>query len=169
MEKVKKIYLSLGSNLRDKKANIKKTIEEISLLKDTNIKTKASLYQTTPLGIKKQSLFINTVIEVITKKSPFLLLKNLITIEKKLGKTGGIKWGPRIIDIDILLYDNLVIQTRELIIPHPLLQERLFVLIPLNEIAGNILHPVFKKSIKQLLKECKKEKWSEGNILLLTE
>lgn len=145
------VYLGLGSNLGKKRQNIRKAINQISYISE--IQKISSLYETKPEGIENQPFFINSVIKIKTSLSPFLLLDNLISIEEKLGRIKTVKWGPRIIDIDILLYENLVLQDEKLIIPHPLLYKRIFVLLPLNEIAADVIHPVIKKTIKVLLED----------------
>ena len=111
------------------------------------------MIETEPWGIKDQPKFINMAIEVDTDLEPGGLLVLLKDIESDIGRTPGLHWGPRIIDLDILLYDDLVIKTPELEIPHPGIADRYFVLRPLAEIAPEIIHPVLNKSIKSLLSE----------------
>ena len=116
------------------------------------ITKKSSLYETEPVGKKDQPWFFNMVIEGETNLSPEDLLRTCQAIEKKLGRVEGEKWGPRPIDIDILLYGDLVLNLPHLTIPHSRLHLRNFVLQPLSEIAPNIIHPISKKLIKELLK-----------------
>lgn len=146
-------YLSIGSNIGDREKNCE---EVITLLIKKNIKVikRSSLYETEPWGVKEQPKFINMAVEVETHLGPEELLRNLKEIEKDLGRGESIRWGPRVIDLDILFYDNLIINTPELTIPHPAIIERGFVLKPLSEIAPDKEHPIFKKSIKNLLSEC---------------
>jgi len=158
-----KIYLSLGSNIGDRLSNLKKAcqlLEEKGIL----ILRKSSFYLTQPWGIKNQPEFINQVIEAETSLPPEELLTLLKEIEGVLGRKKGKRWGPRIIDIDILFYGDEIIRKPDLIIPHPLLQERAFVLIPLCEISPSLMHPILKKKIVELVREVKKEgvrKWEE--------
>ncbi|MCE5194260.1 MAG: 2-amino-4-hydroxy-6-hydroxymethyldihydropteridine diphosphokinase [Nitrospiraceae bacterium] len=144
------VYLCIGSNIGSRKENCEKVI---NLIEESgiSIKKQSQMYETEPWGFKDQPKFINMALETETNKTPDELLNILKQIEKKMGRTDEIKWGPRIIDIDILLYDDLVKNTELLEIPHPLMHERDFVLKPLCEIAPHITHPVFKKTIKDLL------------------
>jgi 2-amino-4-hydroxy-6-hydroxymethyldihydropteridine diphosphokinase len=146
------VYLSLGSNLGNHEENI---LYAGKILEETGFKIKktSSLYKTSPWGNTDQPYFLNLVLEGETKLSPQRLLKKIETIEKTLGRKKGEKWGPRKIDIDILFYDNKIIKTSNLKIPHPELHKRNFVLIPLKEIAPNLIHPLLKQSVQQMLKE----------------
>lgn len=128
------VFLGLGSNLGNKKNNIANAIKEIALLTNTTVIQKSKLYNTKPEGHLDQPDFINAAIEIETKLSPQKLLAELQQIEIKLGREKTFKGGPRIIDIDILTYDNLEISTPELTIPHPEMNKRNFVLKPLSEI-----------------------------------
>jgi len=145
-------YLSIGSNLGNREENCEKAI---SFLEQNGIKVtkRSSLYETEPWGVKNQPKFINMAVEVETYLEPQELLKTIKKIEAELGRRSNIRWGPRVIDLDILFYDNLIINTPELTIPHPAIIEREFVLKPLSEIAPDKTHPVIKKSIKELLSE----------------
>jgi 2-amino-4-hydroxy-6-hydroxymethyldihydropteridine diphosphokinase len=145
-------YIGIGSNIGNREENCKKAIE---LLTEKGIKVSkcSSMIETKPWGIEDQPKFINMAIEVETALPPEELLKNLKTIEEHLGRHDNIRWGPRIIDLDILFYDNLIIKTKELEIPHPAIKDREFVLKPLSEIAPDKIHPVLNKSIKSLLIE----------------
>ena len=145
------IILSVGSNLGDRKKNID---DAISLLSNTcNILKCSEIFETEPFGNKDQSWFLNLVLIVNTRLSPGNLLFVCKTIENKLGRTDAPRWSERIIDIDILMYNDLILNTPQLIIPHKYLHLRNFVLIPLNDIAPNITHPILKKTISQLLIE----------------
>ncbi len=146
------VYLSLGSNIGDRKKNILKALE---LLKQKNISIikSSSFYETEPFGFKQQRWFYNIVVECRTNLSPFSLLNETQKIEKKIGKKKMSRWGPRKIDIDIIFYEDFVINTKKLIIPHPMMHLRNFVLVPMNEINPDFVHPIFKKQINQLLKE----------------
>jgi len=145
-------FIGLGSNVGDREENIKKAI---SLLKNNiNIKVKkvSSLYETEPVGYVDQGEFLNAAIEIETDLTPHELLKITKGIEEKLKRDRKIKWGPRTIDLDILLFGDLRIDEPHLNVPHPEIKNRAFVLIPLAEIAGQIIHPD-GKTIDDLLRE----------------
>jgi len=160
-----KVYIGIGSNLGKREENIQRAIGLIKKIENVKIKKSSSLYETEPVGNKKQPWFINCVLEVETKLSVPELLKNLLKIEKKLGrkrpvlrsttKDERVKWSPRIIDLDILFYGEEIIEEKNLSIPHPRLNERKFVLVPLNEINPQIYHPQLKKTVHQLLNDLK--------------
>ena len=128
------VFLALGSNLGNRLKNIENSISEIS--KQCKISAKSSIYETEPWGVANQPNFLNAVIKVETKLEPKALLDFLLNIEAKLGRNRAIeqRWGPRIIDLDILIYDKREIQTEQLTIPHPRMLERAFVLIPLYNV-----------------------------------
>ncbi len=145
-------YIGIGSNLGDREQNC---LEAIRLLSGGGmaIRKQSSMYETEPWGVKDQPRFINMAIEIETDKTPIDLLHLLNDIEKKLGRTETVKWGPRTIDLDILFYDDLVIKGSGLEVPHPRMHEREFVLKPLAEIAPDKLHPLLKKKVRELLSE----------------
>lgn len=144
------VYLGLGSNLGDRKVNLERVLEEIG--KVVKIIRQSSVYETIPRGYKDQGKFLNMAIEIDTGLSPDDLLVALQKIETGMGRErkNVIKWGPRIIDIDILLYNDEIIETETLRVPHPLMHERDFVLIPMLDIAPSKIHPKLKKDIKTL-------------------
>lgn len=146
------IFLSLGSNIGNRKENLKKAIQ---FLKKNNIKIKkiSSIYETEPIGYKNQPFFYNLCLVGKTDLKPEKLLKTLKKIEKEIGRKNGIKWGPRIIDIDILFYNNIIFKKRNLKIPHPEILKRKFVLVPLYELNKNYIHPEEKTTIKDLFKK----------------
>jgi len=150
-----KIYIGFGSNLGNKKNNIKSAIgllkEKCKILKASN------LYRTEPLYLKNQDWFLNAAAECLTDLEPEDLLDFLKSVEKKIGRVKTIKHGPRIIDLDILFYGDKIINEKDFIVPHPKLHERLFVLVPLNELCSEFIHPVFKKSVKELISGIKTE------------
>jgi len=148
-------YLILGSNVGDKLANLSKAISLIEL-KSGSIIQQSKIYQTAAWGNENQSDFYNQCIKINTSLKPIELIDNLLLIEKIIGRTRGEqKWQERIIDIDILFYNNQIINEPNLKIPHPYLQDRKFVLIPLAEIAAELTHPIFNKSVRDLLTDCK--------------
>lgn len=130
-------YLGLGSNLGNRRENLKKAI---SLLKEEGVKIlkKSKVMQTAPVGYKDQPDFLNQVIKVETELAPFQLLKTVKMIEKKMGRKKTFRWGPRVIDIDILLYNGVKINTKMLTIPHREIKNRDFLLILLKEVGGKI-------------------------------
>jgi 2-amino-4-hydroxy-6-hydroxymethyldihydropteridine diphosphokinase len=159
-------YIGLGSNLGDRFANL---FDALGLLiNGSMLKTVSSVYRTEPQGYEQQPDFLNCVVEAVTDMEPIDLLKDLKNIERLMGREATFRNGPRLIDLDILLYGDRVIDTSELIVPHPRLQERAFMLVPLCEIAPEIVHPVLHKTIRELLWDLKDvgvvEKW--GKITL---
>jgi 2-amino-4-hydroxy-6-hydroxymethyldihydropteridine diphosphokinase len=144
------VYLGLGSNIGDKEAHIAQALRLISEI--CEVKKKSHLYLTEPVGNCHQDWFLNCVVEVETELDPKHLLSSIKSIERTLGRVKTVKNGPRIIDIDILFYGDQIVQTKNLIIPHPLLQERLFVLQPMMDLNADLLHPVLKKSVQELYK-----------------
>jgi len=141
-------YIGIGSNLGNRGKNME---EAITLLKEKcGILKSSSIYETEPVGFKDQYWFFNCVVKVDTNLKPIELLDFLQSIEKRLKRVKTIKNGPRTIDLDILFYGDEIINNGRLIVPHPRLHERLFVLIPLKEIAPDLMHPVLKKTILQL-------------------
>jgi len=143
------IYLAIGSNIGDRTANLRGAIDAI---KPEVIATKCSpVYETPPCGFHDQPQFLNQVIEAETDLSPAELLDHLKRTEKSLGREKTFKNGPRIIDLDIIFYDDEVVDSPPLIIPHPHMAERAFVLIPLADIAPQFQHPILKESVSELL------------------
>lgn len=146
--------LILGSNLGDKLNNLQQAVQLIKK-EIGRVVNQSDIYVTAAWGNTSQPDFVNQAIAVDTDLSPTDLLQKILTIEKKIGRVRDQqKWKERIIDIDILFFNDTIINTSDLTIPHPYLQERKFVLIPLLEIAQEYIHPIFNKSIKTLLQEC---------------
>ncbi len=146
-------YIGIGSNIGDKKANCRKAIE---LLKQAGtVAAVSSLYYTEPVGYKEQEDFINGVVAIQTDLPPAALLEACHAIEQGMGRIRTVRWGPRVIDLDILLLGNAIVNQPGLIIPHPLMAVRKFVLAPLVEIAPDVVHPVLKKKASELLRELK--------------
>lgn len=148
-----KIFLGLGTNLGNREENLRIARSNIVQIVG-KILQKSSIYETAAWGITEQNAFLNQVIEVETFYSPFAVLHLILKVEKAMGRVREIKWGIRIIDIDILYYDNEQISSENLAIPHPFIQERKFVLIPLCEIAGSFIHPKYNKTNFELLENC---------------
>ena len=158
-----KVYIGIGSNLGNREENIRKAISILS--RKCEVIEISSLYETEPIGFKEQSWFLNGVLCIDTTHKPIELLEILQNFEKGLGRIRRIKDGPRIIDLDILFYKDMIIDNRNLIIPHPRLHERRFVLIPLNEIASDLIHPIMEKSVKDLLRNLGGwERWEDTFI-----
>lgn len=147
------VFLSLGSNQGDRAAQLFEARQQISR-QAGRIITVSGVYQTAAWGDETQPDYYNQVIEIEPVALPHETLRLLLGIEKKMGRVRVAKWGSRLMDIDILLWNEAHIQLPDLIVPHPHLQDRKFVLVPLAEVAPNAVHPVFKKNIRQLLVEC---------------
>lgn len=146
-------YLLLGSNSGNRLGNLNTALDIIKQ-KTGSIEMESYVYETEAWGIKEQHSFLNKAVAIKTLLAPEQLLLELKMIEQEVGRTKSIKWGPREIDIDILLYDDKIVDTSTLKIPHPFLHLRKFTLLPLAEIAGNVVHPVLMKNINDLLQLC---------------
>lgn len=146
-----RVFLGLGSNLGDREQFIERAIALLSKTSGIELMGKASLYEAEPVGYEDQPWFLNTVIEIRTRLSPKDLLARLHEIECQLGRQPGERWGPREIDLDILLYGERVMDELDLMIPHPELHKRRFVLLPFVEIAPRVIHPQLAKTMEQLL------------------
>lgn len=151
------VYLSLGTNMGDKKKNLLDAIENISKLENTKVTAQSTILETEPFGYKEQDMFLNACLEIKTLFTAQELLEKLLEIELEMGRVRVIKWGPRVIDIDILFFDDEVIQDKNLAVPHPWICERMFVLEPLCEIAPNLVHPLERKTIGTLKRILEKE------------
>ena len=146
-------YLGLGSNIGNKSKNLETAIKNINSLENTKITEIATFIETEPYGYKNQDSFLNSVIKIETKFSPQTLLSKILEIELKMGRFRKIHWGPRIIDIDILYYEDLIIDELNLKIPHPEIPKREFVLKSLLEICPDKIDPKMNKTIKTLWRE----------------
>jgi len=144
----KLVYLSLGSNSGERAENLEQAI--LRLEKLGRIVAVSSFYETEPVGLAAQPWFLNCAVELDTEKMPRQLLTSVLDLEQQMGRRRIQKNGPRTIDIDILLFGTSIIETQNLIVPHPRLRERRFVLEPLAEIAPEVRHPVFKQTIREL-------------------
>jgi 2-amino-4-hydroxy-6-hydroxymethyldihydropteridine diphosphokinase len=154
-------YIGIGSNLGDKADQCEKAISEILKVDRHKLLAKSSFFKTQPMGYTSQDWFVNGVIKIETNLEPIDLLRTLKTIESNLGRLKTFRRGPRLIDLDILFFDEREIQTEELQVPHPLIHERQFVLIPLAEIDPGLIHPVLGKTVQELLENLKQDQGVE--------
>ncbi len=144
----KTTYLSLGSNMGDRAANLNAAIDRLGSLGE--VIAVSSFYETEPVEFTAQPWFLNRAVKLTTEKMPRQLLNGVLNIERKMGRRRVQEKGPRIIDIDILLFGNSVVDAKGLTIPHPTMHTRRFVLEPLAEIAPEVRHPVFKRTVREL-------------------
>lgn len=146
-----RVYLGLGSNVGYRYKFITNAIEEIKKIQGVELLNSSSVYETEPWGNKEQNRFLNSVVEVETDMEVLTFFRELKLVERKLGRVKNIKWAEREIDIDILFYSDEIILNDTLEIPHHEIEKRRFVLVPLEEIASDLIHPVFNKTILELL------------------
>jgi 2-amino-4-hydroxy-6-hydroxymethyldihydropteridine diphosphokinase len=149
---MKTIYVALGSNLGKREENIAQAIAAMDTA-GIHVRRRSALYETEPVGIREQGWFLNGVVEAETDLMPRRLLHTVRKIEGELGRKRVVHMGPRVIDLDVLLYGSSVVHLPELEIPHPRMTERRFVLTPLAELAAGLRHPVLKKTVGELLSE----------------
>ena len=147
----KKVFIGLGSNVGNRLLNIEKAIDLINENSNCKVVKTSSIFESVAFGVKEQNNFLNSVVCIETDFDPANLLKLLKNIENKIGRTKTEKWGPREIDLDILLFNNLIFSENDLTIPHKGIQERDFVMVPLTEIEPEIVHPVLKDKIKNII------------------
>lgn len=151
LKKMHTIYLALGTNLGDRMDNLHRAVA--ALPPTVKVTALSSVYETPPWGYDDQPTFLNMALSGETELDPLALIAFLKKIETELGREKTFRNGPRIIDMDILFYDDLVFDQADLIIPHPRLHERAFVLVPLNDIAPEFVHPVQNRTVRDLLKD----------------
>jgi len=159
---LKRIYLSLGSNIGDRERNLRKAVERLAA-QDVRVLHTSRIYETEPVDYKDQAWFLNQVVEAETALFPVQLLTRIARVEREMGRVRRVHKGPRTIDIDILFYGAAVVETARLEIPHPRIAERRFVLAPLAELAPDLRHPVTHRSVRQML-----ESAPPGVVRLLT-
>ena len=149
---MKNIYLSLGSNIGDRAQNLALAMDAFALL-GVRVVKQSSVYETEPVELREQDWFLNCVVEVETNLRPQELMQVLLNIERSMGRERTVPKGPRIIDVDILMFGSESVHESHLEIPHPRMADRRFVLVPLTEIAPETVHPVMRKTIQQLLED----------------
>lgn len=135
------VYLSLGSNLGDRRDSLERAVRRLEETAGVRVTKVSSVYRSAPLGVTEQPEFANLALEAHTALAPRVLLEAVKGIERALGRTPGERWGPRVIDIDILMYDSLSVEDDDLVLPHPRMEERAFVIVPLAEIAPELTLP----------------------------
>jgi 2-amino-4-hydroxy-6-hydroxymethyldihydropteridine diphosphokinase len=144
-------FIGIGSNMAEPENRCREAIDRISRMEGLKPERVSSFYRTEPVGLTVQEWFVNAVCEIRTLLAPRRLHQNLKDMEIRMGRTETVKWGPRVIDLDLLLYSQDIIKEEDLVIPHPELHKRRFVLVPLCEIAPYVIHPTFGVSMKGLL------------------
>ena len=160
------VYLSIGSNIGDKKQNLEKAIKLLHKQNKIDVMGVSSFYKTQPQNYTDQDWFVNAALKIKTILKPQELLAVLKTVEKDLDKEGkSFRFGPRIIDLDIIYYEELILKTKTLEIPHPRMHERCFVLIPMCDIGAHTIHPVLKCRTDELLKKIEKQETQKVILL----
>jgi 2-amino-4-hydroxy-6-hydroxymethyldihydropteridine diphosphokinase len=150
---MKSVYLLLGTNLGDRFDNLEKAVQLLAQ-QTGEVTQKSAVYETAPWGVNDQPPFLNQVVNLQTEMAPDVLLEKVLDIEQQLGRKRLRKWGERLIDIDILYFEDMIINAERLQVPHPELHNRRFTLVPLQEIAPDFIHPIFAQTTTELLEEC---------------
>ncbi len=151
------VFLGLGSNLGDRSKNVDNSIHLLQEMEGVELKERASNYETEPVG-PPQPWFINTAVKLETTFSPELTLTKCKEVERRIGRVDSGKWGPRLVDLDLLLVGNLVLETEKITLPHPQMEKRRFVLLPLLELEPNLVHPKLQVPLKELLPKTEEDK-----------
>lgn len=147
-----RVFIGMGSNVGDRLSQLSQAVSRLTAMSGVRVLRLAPIYETDPVGGPPQDTYLNTVVEIESALAPQQLLAELQRVERQLGRApSALRWGPREIDLDILLYDDLVLQEPALIIPHPQLHRRRFVLEPLAQLSPEARHPVLKQTVAQLL------------------
>jgi len=145
-----RVILSIGSNMGERAGNCRRAIEALSALSGLNLLKESSFYETVPWGKTNQPEFINCAVLAESELAPLNLLEKLKEIEFNIGRNHGERWGPRLIDIDLVIYGDVVMESEILTLPHRYAHERAFVMIPAAEVAPEMIHPLFAKSLREL-------------------
>lgn len=145
------VYIALGTNIGDRAENMQQALKELESI--MQVEERSPIYETPPWGLVDQPDFLNQVVRGETELSPVELIKALKEIESEMGRVPTIRYGPRLIDLDLLFYDDLVFETEKLSIPHPRMRGRAFVLVPLADLAPEIIHPVYGETVIEMLAE----------------
>jgi len=153
--KMYRVFLGLGSNVGEREKFLNRAVGELKRIHDTKVVWASSVYETDPVGKTDQPKFLNAAVEIETPLAPDKLYTEVKAIEQRLGRTASERWGPREIDVDLLLYDGLVYQDERVTVPHPEMEKRKFVLVPLKEIAPDLVHPISGMTMEELVAACK--------------
>jgi 2-amino-4-hydroxy-6-hydroxymethyldihydropteridine diphosphokinase len=152
-------YLSIGTNLGDRAANLREAIARLDRLDGCDLGAVSQIYETEPVGDIEQPPFLNLAAEIETDVDPLELLAGLKETEREMGRVSSARWGPRLVDIDIVLYGNRVVETAALTVPHPRFRDRAFVLLPLAEIGPHTIDPITGLTVEQLVSICPDRSW----------
>ncbi len=170
---MKYVYIGLGSNLEDREAYLEQALKRFAASHEFPLIRISPIYETEPVGLREQPVFLNAVCEIRTGQSPHVLLRFIRMVEAELGRQRRIRWGPRTIDLDILVFGDLCVATEELTIPHPRLAERRFVLQPLNDLVPNLKVPLLETPVHELLQRCPDRsrvvRYEPGKSMILSE